>query len=344
MLTDKSQRLSDPLMYLNIRCPVGSYDPNVEPAKDDVLFDHSLGLSVVAAIEELFDSIYRTVQAPPEPEPEPEPEPVQNKETVQEIGKLLALSPPSPHTPKFQHGFGIPPVFGLRSPPATLDFCGEIGPRLHRFQKYPLQDPENAGALDKFLIRTPKSPEQYQHRRLVPEEFTRAPIVSGYAYENTDEPEPGLEAEPEPRSSHPLQAQLHMGCLDGRSPVNEFITAAQVHRELEIEQPVRLAKKRRTIEKALVLEDKDDTNRQDLDERAGHQYPTHSPQIPRFQGSPPPPPPPPPEAIKHRRRKPRANLLPLEAPPSPQAVHTDSPRLLPLTFRRYAVFRWRLMR
>jgi DNA mismatch repair ATPase MutL len=30
--------LKDPFIRLNIRCPPGTYDPNVEPSKDSVLF------------------------------------------------------------------------------------------------------------------------------------------------------------------------------------------------------------------------------------------------------------------------------------------------------------------
>ncbi|KAL1795075.1 hypothetical protein ACET3X_006891 [Alternaria dauci] len=33
--------VKDPFFCLNITCPHGSYDPNIEPAKDDVLFDNS---------------------------------------------------------------------------------------------------------------------------------------------------------------------------------------------------------------------------------------------------------------------------------------------------------------
>lgn len=50
---DKS---SDPFLRLNIKCPMSSYDPNVEPAKDDILFgNESL---VLEAIEQLFKGVY----------------------------------------------------------------------------------------------------------------------------------------------------------------------------------------------------------------------------------------------------------------------------------------------
>ena len=42
------QNVVDPFLYLNIICPQGSYDVNVEPAKDDVVFtDNDLFLSVI---------------------------------------------------------------------------------------------------------------------------------------------------------------------------------------------------------------------------------------------------------------------------------------------------------
>jgi hypothetical protein len=50
------QKLMDPFMCLNIRCTLGSYDPNIEPAKDDVLFIDSVG--VLKAMEAFFMRIY----------------------------------------------------------------------------------------------------------------------------------------------------------------------------------------------------------------------------------------------------------------------------------------------
>lgn len=46
----------DPFIYLKITCPIGSYDPNIEPAKDDVLFEDENAILMVA--EELFKSMY----------------------------------------------------------------------------------------------------------------------------------------------------------------------------------------------------------------------------------------------------------------------------------------------
>ncbi|KAJ9254214.1 hypothetical protein DTO207G8_3791 [Paecilomyces variotii] len=51
--------LSDPFLCLHIRCPKGSYDANIEPAKDDVLFTDSAAL--ISLSESLFKSVYGEV-------------------------------------------------------------------------------------------------------------------------------------------------------------------------------------------------------------------------------------------------------------------------------------------
>lgn len=54
------ERVKDPFMYLGIVCPPGSYDPNVEPAKDDVLFEDSD--VVLTMIRQLFAEAYPVVE------------------------------------------------------------------------------------------------------------------------------------------------------------------------------------------------------------------------------------------------------------------------------------------
>ena len=48
--------VKEPFIYLNISCPVSSYDANVEPAKDDVLFENPE--SVIQAVRRLFHAVY----------------------------------------------------------------------------------------------------------------------------------------------------------------------------------------------------------------------------------------------------------------------------------------------
>ena len=53
-------KIVDPFLCLNIACPPGSYDANVEPAKDDVLFADSE--SLLGIVERWFHSIYGGLQ------------------------------------------------------------------------------------------------------------------------------------------------------------------------------------------------------------------------------------------------------------------------------------------
>jgi len=59
--TDGGDKIADPFICMNIICPTGSYDANIEPAKDDVLFtDASLFLAIVEAF---FKSVYGELQS-----------------------------------------------------------------------------------------------------------------------------------------------------------------------------------------------------------------------------------------------------------------------------------------
>lgn len=54
--SDDFQRLKNPFLRMNIKCPRESYDPNVEPAKDDVLFENES--YILETIERLFKDVY----------------------------------------------------------------------------------------------------------------------------------------------------------------------------------------------------------------------------------------------------------------------------------------------
>lgn len=56
------QNFKDPFLYLHIICPSGSYDANVEPAKDDVLFSDAD--FVIATLHGFLESIYGELQTP----------------------------------------------------------------------------------------------------------------------------------------------------------------------------------------------------------------------------------------------------------------------------------------
>ncbi|PUU73255.1 hypothetical protein B9Z19DRAFT_1104006 [Tuber borchii] len=48
--------ISDPFLYLNLRCPPGTYDPNIEPSKDDVMFFHAD--RVIESVEAVLKGLY----------------------------------------------------------------------------------------------------------------------------------------------------------------------------------------------------------------------------------------------------------------------------------------------
>ncbi|KAI9758000.1 MAG: class II myosin [Chaenotheca gracillima] len=56
MNISSKDQLKNPFICMNIQCPPGSYDPNVEPAKDDVVFESSD--LVLSAVETFFEKIY----------------------------------------------------------------------------------------------------------------------------------------------------------------------------------------------------------------------------------------------------------------------------------------------
>ncbi|KAI4176086.1 MAG: hypothetical protein LQ348_006064, partial [Seirophora lacunosa] len=58
--TTVDQKITDPFLCMNLICPPGSYDANVEPAKDDVLFTNSS--RVLALVECFFKDQYGVLQ------------------------------------------------------------------------------------------------------------------------------------------------------------------------------------------------------------------------------------------------------------------------------------------
>ncbi|KAL1302205.1 hypothetical protein AAFC00_002633 [Neodothiora populina] len=75
----------DPFIYMNITCPEGSYDPNVEPSKDDVLFaDPDI---VLAVVRKFFQSILTTTE-----EPRRQPEEPSTIQQSAEVGCELQLA------------------------------------------------------------------------------------------------------------------------------------------------------------------------------------------------------------------------------------------------------------
>lgn len=54
--------VKDPFIYLALECPLASYDPNVEPAKDEVLFEDAD--TIVDVARKVFAAVYPHKQAP----------------------------------------------------------------------------------------------------------------------------------------------------------------------------------------------------------------------------------------------------------------------------------------
>lgn len=59
--TDGGEKIADPFISMNIICPTGSYDTNIEPAKDDVLFTDAT--VVLAIVEAFLKSVYGELQS-----------------------------------------------------------------------------------------------------------------------------------------------------------------------------------------------------------------------------------------------------------------------------------------
>lgn len=54
------EKIKDPFLFLNIVCPAGSYDANIEPSKNDVLFVNSN--SILKMVENALESVYGKLQ------------------------------------------------------------------------------------------------------------------------------------------------------------------------------------------------------------------------------------------------------------------------------------------
>lgn len=54
-------KIKNPFLWMNIKCPTASYDANVEPAKDDILFGNEY--LILESLEKFFKSYYGTMKA-----------------------------------------------------------------------------------------------------------------------------------------------------------------------------------------------------------------------------------------------------------------------------------------
>ncbi|KAE9381347.1 hypothetical protein N431DRAFT_476184 [Stipitochalara longipes BDJ] len=85
-LLASSEKAKSPFLRLDITCPLGSYDPNVEPAKNDVIFGNES--VILEAIENLFKEIYGAPKVVPST-----PQLQSLKEKLDNFELLLARKP-----------------------------------------------------------------------------------------------------------------------------------------------------------------------------------------------------------------------------------------------------------
>jgi len=129
-------------------------------------------------------------------------------------------SAPFPRTPALKpprRGFGIPPT--PFSPPRSVE---------RQQQRTLLEDPDNAGAMDRFVVRTRRSPEP--NRRPIPREFEGRPVDPAQirrAPEREPTPEPIA-----PRGVEPMRGLESTGTL-GPSRGFETIRGLELRGELE---------------------------------------------------------------------------------------------------------------
>ena len=136
--SEDNVKIWDPFLCLNITCPPGSYDANVEPAKDDVLFTNSeLFLEIV---ESFFNKIYGTVQ------PGPSKPPTKNVSRLQPHGIEILLA--RKEVPVDSAPVGISPIVESTLP------LPQSTPELS-IHAQPLSNPLKTSAIDSLPVAPP---------------------------------------------------------------------------------------------------------------------------------------------------------------------------------------------
>ena len=137
--SEDNVKIWDPFLCLNISCPRGSYDANVEPAKDDVLFTNSE--SFLEIVESFFNKIYGKVQ------PAPSRPPTKNVSRVQPHGIEILLA--RKEAPVGSAPVGILPTVGstLPLPQSTPE------PSVHAQQ---VSNPLKTSAIDSSPVAPPR--------------------------------------------------------------------------------------------------------------------------------------------------------------------------------------------
>lgn len=105
----------DPFLYLNIECPIGSYDVNVEPSKNDVLFDDNG--RVIATAKKFFETVYPKAEsaAPPNKQSNLEA-PAQYEQSPQRDSMNVPTGSKAIDDAAFNDGSYRPPTYAANGP------------------------------------------------------------------------------------------------------------------------------------------------------------------------------------------------------------------------------------
>ncbi|KAL9610013.1 MAG: hypothetical protein Q9167_005255 [Letrouitia subvulpina] len=88
-LTPMGEKIKDPFLFLNIICPAGSYDANIEPSKNDVLFINPT--LILKTVETAFENVYGKLQTEPSPKSK-----YLNKTSKPQIFDIMLARKPQP--------------------------------------------------------------------------------------------------------------------------------------------------------------------------------------------------------------------------------------------------------
>lgn len=196
-----SPGFSDPFMYLNIRCPPGAYDPNIEPTKDDVLF-HNRD-AVIKTVEKMLKRFYGELKI------EERASKRKAVEVVKQSGfeLLLARKPPAPApdtappAPKEQPT----PVHFVR-PPEITDYDDDLDEDEEELAAMAVDTVMGQGpVMGGFVpVNSPVAIIQKQTESLIVEDEDQPmPLADDLAPANDGAPKETNEPEPAPETAAP---------------------------------------------------------------------------------------------------------------------------------------------
>jgi DNA mismatch repair protein MutL len=114
--------IKDPFLFLEITCSENAYDPNIEPAKDDVLFEDPDKL--VAAARKLFAAAYPSLEVP-----QSIPEVYQSLDTARRAGGSAAVDDEDDFVTSLEQEQSVEPSRGVGAQSAGLRTSATQGVR-----------------------------------------------------------------------------------------------------------------------------------------------------------------------------------------------------------------------